>query len=75
MTRDFAIHVRKLKLAHKNRVVEQQRMSDEGVPGSQEPFNVPAFALEYQADALIDLANQIKESAKFLRNTPVDEWK
>ena len=70
-----AVHVRKLKLVHKNRAAEYQRMSDEGFPGNWEFFVKPALALEEEADALIVLANKIKDMAQLLRNKPVEEWK
>lgn len=68
-------HVQKLRHVYLKRSVERQRMSDEGFPGSQEPFNAPLFDLEYTADELIDLVNEIKDLSKSLRNTDVEDWK
>lgn len=72
---EMAVDVRALKLIHKNRAALRQQASDDGVPGSDEAFNAPLFVLEQKADRLIALANRIKQTAEFLRNRKVEDWK
>jgi hypothetical protein len=46
----------------------------EGVPGSNESFVTPVFALEAECDAMIALMNQIKAQAAQIRNEEIQNW-
>ena len=60
--------------AHENREALKQKMYDDGVPGSNEPFVTPLLLIEDEADFLIQLAQGIKNHSQVLRNYDVDLW-
>lgn len=60
--------------AHKNIAGLRQQASDDGVPGSSEPFNTPVFALEDYIGLLVQRLEEMKLDCQSLRNRQPEDW-
>jgi hypothetical protein len=72
--RNMGITLRAIEKTHKDSAQIREQAYQDGVPGSNEPFNVAPFAMEVMADCLIRQAQRIKDLAASLRNTEVENW-
>ena len=73
--REITIQLRQAEFAHKHIDLLRQKMDNEGLPGSDEPFNTPLLELEHHADYLAKIASRIKDLSQFLRSNRVEDWK
>jgi hypothetical protein len=64
-----------VQAAYRDLKALRQKMYDEGVPDSNEPFAVPIMELEDECDNMIRRANQIKDMCYDLRTRRPEEWK
>lgn len=64
-----------VQAAHRNLKALRQKMYDQGVPDSNEPFAMPILDIEDECDNMIRRANEIKDMCYQLRSQRPEEWK
>lgn len=66
--------LRTVNSTHKNIPALRQKASDDGIPGSNEAFNLPLVNMQESANAMIALSERLKDFAEHLLSKNPEDW-